>query len=81
MDEGLAVVVTDESPVPLEVVEEGVSGLVVPSDDPYALAEALDRLVVDPELRGRLGAAARDSLRQLDWPVVGPIWESLVDQP
>ena len=24
-------------------------------------------------------AAARDALRQLDWPVVGPIWESLVD--
>ena len=52
MAAGLAVVVTDASPGPLEVVEEGVSGLVVPSDDPYALAEALDRLVVDPELRG-----------------------------
>ena len=81
MAAGLAVVVTDASPGPLEVVEDGVSGLVVPSDDPYALAEALDRLAVDPELRERLGAAARDSLRQLDWPVVGPIWQSLVDQP
>ena len=77
---GLAVVVTDASPGPLEVVEDGVSGLVVPSDDPFALAEALDRLAVDPALRERLGAAARDTLRQLDWPVVGPIWESLVDQ-
>ena len=65
----------------LGVVEDGVSGLVVPSDDPFALAEALDRLALDPALRERLGAAARDTLRQLDWPVVGPIWESLVDQP
>ena len=81
MAAGLAVVVTDASPGPLEVVEDGVSGLVVPSDDPFALAEALDRLGADPELRERLGAAARDTLRQLDWPVVGPIWESLVDQP
>ena len=37
--------------------------------------------LADPLLRERLGAAARDTLRQLDWPVVGPIWESLVDQP
>ena len=81
MAAGLAVVVTDASPGPLEVVVNGVSGLVVPSDDPFALAEALDRLATDPLLRERLGAAARDTLRQLDWPVVGPIWESLVDQP
>ena len=81
MAAGLAVVVTDASPGPLEVVVNGVSGLVVPSDDPFALAEALDRLANDPLLRERLGAAARDTLRQLDWPVVGPIWESLVDQP
>jgi glycosyltransferase involved in cell wall biosynthesis len=79
MAAGLGVVVTDASPGPLEVVVNGVSGLVVPSDDPFALAEALDRLAADPLLRERLGAAARDTLRQLDWPVVGPIWESLVD--
>ena len=36
MAAGLAVVVTDASPGPLEVVEDGVSGLVVPSDDPFA---------------------------------------------
>ena len=76
----LAVIVTDASPGPLEVVEHGVSGLVVPSDDPFALAAAMDRLAADPALRERLGTAARDNLRQLDWPVVGPIWESVVDQ-
>ena len=77
---GLAVVVTDASPGPLEVVEAGVSGLVVPSDEPAALADALDRLAAQAQLRERLGAAAREALRQSDWPVVGPIWESLVDQ-
>ena len=80
MAAGLAVVVTDASPGPLEVVEAGVSGLVVPSDEPAALADALDRLAAQPQLRERLGAAAREALRQSDWPVVGPIWESLVDQ-
>ena len=77
---GLAVVVTDASPGPLEVVEAGVTGLVVPSDEPAALADALDRLAAQPQLRERLGAAARETLRQSDWPVVGPIWESLVNQ-
>ena len=77
---GLAVVVTDASPGPLEVVEHGLSGLVVPSDDPSAMADALDRLAAAPALRERLGAAARDSLCQSDWPVVGPIWESLVNR-
>ncbi len=80
MAAGLAVVVTDASPGPLEVVEAGVSGLVVPSDEPAALANALDRLAAEPQLRERLGAAARETLRQSDWPVVGLIWESLVDQ-
>ena len=81
MAAGLAVVVTDASPGPLEVVVNGVSGLVVPSDEPSALADALDHLAADPGLRERMGAAARDTLRQSDWPVVGPIWESLVDRP
>mgnify|MGYP001368688308 CR=1 FL=1 len=80
MAAGLAVIVTDASPGPLEVVDQGVNGLVVSSDDSSALAEALDRLAADPALRKRLGAAARHTLRQSDWPVVGPIWESLVDQ-
>ena len=78
MAAGLAVVVTDASPGPLEVVEHGVSGLVVPTDDPAALGAALDRLASDPELRERLGLKARETLRQLDWPVVGPIWDELV---
>ncbi|MGC6482628.1 MAG: glycosyltransferase [Synechococcus sp.] len=81
MAAGLAVVVTDASPGPLEVVEHGASGWVVPSDDPAALAAALDWLAAHPLLREQLGAAARETLRQLDWPVVGPIWETLVDQP
>ena len=42
-----------------EVVEDGVTGLLVPPRDPEALAEALLRLLDDAELRGRMGAAGR----------------------
>jgi glycosyltransferase involved in cell wall biosynthesis len=40
-----------------EVIEDGVSGLLVPFDDIAALAAALGRLRADPTLRARLSAA------------------------
>jgi glycosyltransferase involved in cell wall biosynthesis len=42
-----------------EVVVDGETGLLVPPDDPAALADALNRLLGDPGLRAKLGAAAR----------------------
>lgn len=42
-----------------EVVEAGVTGLVVPPNDPAALAAALLRLLQDPALAQRLAAASR----------------------
>lgn len=79
MAAGLAVIVTDASPGPLEVVVHGETGLVVPSEDPVALALALDQLASNPQLRDRLGSAAREKVKEMDWSVVGPIWESLLE--
>jgi starch synthase len=42
-----------------EVVADGESGLLVPVEDPDALAGALTRLCEDPALRSRLGAGGR----------------------
>lgn len=81
MAAGLAVVVTDASPGPLEVVENGVNGFVVPADNSQALTAVLEKLAANPALRERLGLSARETLRQQDWPVVGPIWDALVNQP
>jgi L-malate glycosyltransferase len=44
-----------------EIVEDGVTGLLVPPDDEAALAAALQRLLGDEPLRSRLGQAARAS--------------------
>ena len=45
-----------------ESVVDGVTGLLVPPGDWKQLADALDKLVRDPELRGRLGDAGRTRL-------------------
>lgn len=42
-----------------EVVQDGVNGLLVPQDDPAALAAALAHVLRDRELAGALGAAGR----------------------
>ena len=45
-----------------EVVHDGETGLLVPPDDPPALLAAITRLLDDPALRARLGAAGRRSV-------------------
>jgi glycosyltransferase involved in cell wall biosynthesis len=42
-----------------ELIEDGVDGILVPPDDPLALASALRSLVSDPSRALRMGAAAR----------------------
>ena len=75
---GLPVVVTDSAPGPLELVDDGETGLVVPGGDARALAEALRRLARDEALRRRLGDAARARVREYDLPRALAAWESVV---
>ncbi len=56
LSQGLACVSTPVSGIP-ELIEDGVTGLLVAPRDPVALARGLVRLIADPELRGRLAAA------------------------
>ena len=58
MAHGRAVVATPVGGTP-EVVADGETGLLVPPRDPDALADALRRLLDDPDLRRRMGEAGR----------------------
>ncbi|WFP76125.1 glycosyltransferase [Mesorhizobium sp. WSM4906] len=58
----LACVSTDVSGVP-ELLLADETGLLVPTEDPVALARALERLIRDPVLRARLGDAAEQRVR------------------
>lgn len=59
MRAGVAVVGTAAGGVP-EIIEDGVSGLLVPPGDPAALAAAIERLERDPVLRRRLAACGKN---------------------
>jgi glycosyltransferase involved in cell wall biosynthesis len=58
MSTALPVVVTDAGSI-LEVVRDDRDALVVPQRDALQLADAIERLIKDPELRARLGEAGR----------------------
>jgi glycosyltransferase involved in cell wall biosynthesis len=57
---GLAIIATDVGDTACAIRHEE-NGLLVPAKDPAALEAALRRLLADPELRRRLGRAARET--------------------
>jgi glycosyltransferase involved in cell wall biosynthesis len=56
---GLPIVTTD-TPGCRDVVTNGVNGLLVPVKNAQAIADALKTLILDPELRRRMGSAGRE---------------------
>jgi glycosyltransferase involved in cell wall biosynthesis len=67
---GVALVATTGGALPEVVGTDGVTGLLVPPDDPGALAVAIGRVLDDEALRQRLGAAGRQRvLGRFTWQV------------
>ena len=66
-----AIVVADY-PGATDIIEHGETGLVVPGRSPQALADAVQLLMNDEEMRARLGSNGRDWVQQhYDWNVIG----------
>lgn len=67
---GRPVVCTNVGSIP-EVVDDGRTGLLVPPGDERALADAMTRLLLDPELRSRMGEAATEVAKhELSWEAI-----------
>jgi glycosyltransferase involved in cell wall biosynthesis len=64
---------------PEELITDGGNGLLVPVEDPEAMAEAIDRLLGDSVLRERLGAMARISAQRYDAGKIVRQYESLIE--
>lgn len=73
---GLPIVSTAAGGIPY-LVEHGKTGLLVPIDDPAALAAAIRRLFCEPGLASSLVAGGRREVTRYSWPVAQAGWREL----
>ena len=67
-------------PALTEVAPDGERSLVYPPENAAALAAAVDRLLDDPALAGRLGEAGREWVtRERTWASNGPRWTDIYE--
>jgi glycosyltransferase involved in cell wall biosynthesis len=74
---GLCVVSTNVCGIPYLLRHEE-DALLVPPRDPQTMADAVRRLLRDPELALRLSVNARKRTEQFDWSNILPRWESVL---
>lgn len=80
MVSGLAVVSTDcPCGGPAELIEDGMNGILISVDDEKALAEALDKLLLDEEYRKRLGENAKELIDKVHPEIVNRQWLSYIE--
>jgi glycosyltransferase involved in cell wall biosynthesis len=77
---GLPVVAYDCPTGPRDIITDGVEGYVVPNGRTRLFAEALGRLMGDPERRRRFGAAALENVVRYRIDAVGARWEGLFNE-
>lgn len=54
-----------------DLVKNGVNGFIVPTKDPYAIADCVLELQHHPEMLAQMGAAARETAAQHTWDKIG----------
>ena len=73
---GMPIVATAVGGVPY-LLHDGETGLLTADNDPAAMANAVERILTQPELAGRLSQNARCKAEQLDWSAILPEWEAV----
>ena len=71
-------IVSDASPGPLRLIEDGSTGVVVEADSVDALAQAMEKLSRDERLQHELGKAAFDRVQVFGIAHVGPVWDQIL---
>jgi glycosyltransferase involved in cell wall biosynthesis len=80
MAAGLPCVATRCPTGPEEIITDGADGLLVPTEDPSALAAAIRRLLGDGALRARLGRAAAGRVAPFAVPAAVARFEALLEE-
>ena len=73
---GLCIVSTNVGGIPY-MLENEYDALLVPADDPAAMAKAVQRFLTEDGLAERLSGNARRKAEQFDWSNILPRWERL----
>jgi glycosyltransferase involved in cell wall biosynthesis len=80
MSSGLPVVSSNCPWGPAEMITDGQDGILVPPNDVLGLGDALSRLFSDPQLRLKLGNAARASAARFSSAKMFRQWDNLVSE-
>lgn len=81
MGMGVAVVSADCRSGPADIIEDGKNGRLVPVEDVHALAEAMSRLMADPEARSDLAGTAIRVRERYSSERIMECWEALLVEP
>jgi glycosyltransferase involved in cell wall biosynthesis len=77
MAAGLCIVSTDVGGIPY-LLQHGYDSLLVPPNEPEAMAYAIRRILTEPQLAGYLSRNARLKAEQFDWSNILPRWDALL---
>ena len=77
MASGLCIVSTNVGGIPYLLTHEQ-DALLVPPDNPQAMASAVRRILTEPRLAEHLSRNARVKAEQFDWSAILPQWEAIL---
>ncbi len=75
---GLPIVTTDAGELPF-LWENNINAVVVPKDNVYAMADAVTKILKNPQFGLKLSRNAREKAEGYDWASVFPQWETLFE--
>jgi glycosyltransferase involved in cell wall biosynthesis len=75
---GMCIVTTNVGELPF-IWSHEQDALLVPPNDPEAMATTVRRILTEPELAERLSRNARMKAEQFDWSTILPQWEDLLE--
>ncbi len=64
---------------PADILDDGETGIMVPTGNAAALGAAMDRLLIDEGLRGRLAGAGRKTAQRFSLPVIAGRYGDLIE--
>lgn len=64
---------------PREIIDDGVNGFLIPDGDIDALADAMNQLIEDPQLRLRLAGNAPDTVKKFDREAIYQQWVQVIE--